>query len=48
MPGSLPHQVAFKAGRERLVRGLATTAAVAMALVAVVAVSAAAVMMGLS
>ncbi len=48
IPAALPHKVTFKAGRERLVRGLATAVTVLTALIAVVAVSTAAVMLGLS
>ncbi len=48
MPAVLPHKVPFRAGRERLVNGLATAVTVLTALVAVLVVAAAAVMLGLT
>jgi hypothetical protein len=48
MPGILPHVVPFRAGRDRLVRGLATTVTVLTAIAAVTLVSFAAVMLALN
>jgi hypothetical protein len=48
MPETLPHMVGFRAGRERVVRWVATTVTVVTSLICVLVVATAAVMLGLT